>query len=164
MDSCADAYNLTDCLLQAVLEAVKDHNRWDAPTLAVTAVIGIVALTFAAITVLQGVLSAGPGHRKCSQDTIGYWGKNTTRRWNWSEFRRDSFAHTPVITSSMIGVTAWRREMEDIGEIRRQKVDLDKAIEYTIWKQKKQTSTDFPATWLNLLKYIDMDDFVWDHF
>jgi hypothetical protein len=116
------------------------------------------------MTVLQGVLSAGPGHRKCSQDAIGYWGKNTTRRWNWSEFCRDSFAYTPVITSSMRGVTTWERDMEDIGEIRRLKEDLDKANEYNIWKQKKQTFTDFPATWLNLLKYIHIDDYIWDRF
>jgi hypothetical protein len=127
------------------LEAVKDHNRWDVPTLAVTAVIGVVALAFAAMTVLQGVLSAGPGHRKCSQNAIGYWSKNTKRRWNWSLFRRDSFAYTPVLTSSVIGGMC-------IEEYR------------GLWKHKKRTSTDSPATWLNLLKYIDMDDFVWDHF
>jgi len=56
MDNCSDAYNLTDCLLLAVLEAIKDHNRWDVPTISVTSVIGVVALTFAAMTVIQGVL------------------------------------------------------------------------------------------------------------
>jgi hypothetical protein len=160
MDGCSNAYNLTDCLLHAVLEAIKEHNSWDVPTFSVTSVIGVVALAFAAITVTQGVLSAGPGRRKCSKDAIGNWSKNTKRRWNWSEFRRDSLAYTPVLTSSVIGAKLHRQFIEDAGEI----PNVDRDIWTIFRKRKKQTTADLPATWLNLLKYIGMDDFVWNRF
>jgi hypothetical protein len=102
MDGCSDAYNLTDCLLLSLLDAMKDHNKWDVPTLSVTVVIGFVALVFAAMTVIQNVLSAPSGHRKCSRDAISDWSQKTESRWNWAEFRWDSIANTPVLTSARI--------------------------------------------------------------
>ena len=150
MDGCSDV-NRTDCLLEAVLEAIKDHNRWDVPTISVTSVIGVVALTFAAMTVIQGVLSAGPGQRKCSKAAIGNWSKNTKRRWNLSQFRRDSLAHTPVLTSRNLNWVFQQRT-------------ADLAPYVPKKKGQNETAANFPATWMNLLKYTNLDWFVRDEF
>jgi hypothetical protein len=69
------------------------------PTFSVTVLIGIVALSFAGMTVSQGIF--GPGHRKCSKYAIGKWAKETKIHPNWAEFRIDSTAYTPVLISSV---------------------------------------------------------------
>lgn len=102
MDECSDAYNLTECLLLHVLDAIKDHNRWDAPSLAIMTVTGVAAALISLLAVIQGILSTGVGRRKCSRATIGEWKRNTEWRWNWSELRVEWDAHTPVLTANVM--------------------------------------------------------------
>lgn len=111
MDNCTNAYNLTDCLLLSILDAVQEPNVWDAPTFSLTVVIGIVALIFAAMTVIQGL--AGPGRRRCSRNAIGNWSQKTKYRLNYSQFRRESVAHTPLLTAGKI---LQKQEEEEEGE------------------------------------------------
>lgn len=50
--------NTTECLLRAILEAQSGFD-WDPLNFAFTAAIGVLALIVAAITVFQGLLTAG---------------------------------------------------------------------------------------------------------
>lgn len=168
MDNCTNAYNLTDCLLLSILDAVQEPNVWDAPTFSLTVVIGIVALIFAAMTVIQGL--AGPGRRRCSRNAIGNWSQKTKYRLNYSQFRRESVAHTPLLTAGKI----LQKQEEEEGEkgIKTITKKLSELVPIShpahgeVNRYDKNNCEDQyrPATWLHLLIHNGMNQFVWEDF
>jgi hypothetical protein len=142
MDACSDTTNLTDCLLQLVLDGVEEHNKWDIPSFVVTLVIGAIALCFAAMTVIQGI--AGPGRRRSSKNAIGLWSTKCRYSWNWTECRWDSVANTPVLRSSNFILIGPKPNEEP---------------QYKFGDKEKHL-----ASWLHLLEYVNIDNFIWKKF
>jgi len=159
MDGCTEAYNLTDCLLQLVLDGIKDHNKWDVPSLCVTVVIGVIATGFAFLTVIQGI--AAPGRRKCSKDAIGNWSQKTKHHFNLSEFRRDSVAYTPVLKSDVLQPTLNGFEIlpPDLPPHLNRSFGDDKRSK----PYKKDDAYLFPASWLRLFTHLGVEQLVWDN-
>lgn len=97
--------NTTECILEtlaAVLEelrAQRGEYNWDPLTFGVTAVIGILALVIAVLTVGQGLLAAGPGRLKSSRNALGPWAKFSKRTFDWSEMRFRTIAYTPILVA-----------------------------------------------------------------
>jgi len=165
MDACTDAYNLTDCLLGQVLDASKEHNKWDIPSLAVTVIIGVVALIFAFATIWQA--STGLGRRKSSGSAIGDWAAFTRHRWNLPELSREAIAYTPVITTTMlqhIAETGIKSQMAstDLKMSRKWKIETCmKDTARSCLNIKQSPGTRPFGTWLQFLKHTGMERFVW---
>ncbi|KAG7287146.1 hypothetical protein NEMBOFW57_006651 [Staphylotrichum longicolle] len=103
--------NTTECIFQAVvalLDQVREKNaefNWDPLSFGFTAVTGVAAACFAAITIVQALFAAGPGRLKSSRYAIGPWAKFTRHFFDPQEWRFRSLAQTPVIVfSSQDGV------------------------------------------------------------
>ncbi|KAK4043432.1 hypothetical protein C8A01DRAFT_32358 [Parachaetomium inaequale] len=103
--------NTTECIFQAVvalLDQVREKNaefNWDPLSFGFTAVTGVAAACFAAITIVQALFAAGPGRLKSSRYAIGPWAKFTRHFFDRQEWRFRSLAQTPVIVfSSQDGV------------------------------------------------------------
>lgn len=86
---CADcAVNANECILVAlagILEEIRQANseyNWDPLTFAFAAVVGVIALCFAALTIGQGPLAAGHGRVKSSAYTIGPWASMNKRNFD----------------------------------------------------------------------------------
>jgi len=123
--------------------------NWDPLSFAVTLFIGLIALTFAAATVLQGIFNTSSGRRKTTFSAIGPWSKLTTRRWIWYELRRESVAWTPIITE--------RTLMSMLAEDELQRGPEKPENSYLALKNAYSTLLGPPdsvvATWLQLLFY-----------
>lgn len=66
ISKCPEDSNSTDCLLRTLIQLVDDQNRaddakidWDPVTFVFTAIIGVIAIVFALIPVVQAFLTAG---------------------------------------------------------------------------------------------------------
>ncbi|KAL2135944.1 hypothetical protein VTI74DRAFT_6172 [Chaetomium olivicolor] len=98
--------NTTECIFQAVvalLDQVREQNAqfdWDPLSFVFTAVTGVAAACFAAITIVQALFAAGPGRLKSSRYAIGPWAKFTRHYFDRQEWRFRSVAQTPVIVFS----------------------------------------------------------------
>ncbi|KAM0804877.1 hypothetical protein BDR22DRAFT_959947 [Usnea florida] len=148
MEACLEARNATECLLQVIADRFAEHNKFDVPAIAVTSIIGIIALFFTGLTIVQGVLAAGPGRRKCFENVIGPWSKLTRRCWNWSEFRQESLAKTPVITTDIAGLQKMRFASLPVAS-----AGIDENI----------SRKYFPATWFRLLKGLRLDELLYEY-
>ncbi|KAF3932067.1 hypothetical protein ABW20_dc0105356 [Dactylellina cionopaga] len=90
--------NSTECLLRAVIDGQNGYN-WDPISVALTAVIGVLALIVAVLTVFQGALAAGPGRLKASQPAIGWDSQFSKSTFSTVEMRVRSIAYTPFLDS-----------------------------------------------------------------
>ncbi|KAH9226618.1 hypothetical protein K456DRAFT_1123455 [Colletotrichum gloeosporioides 23] len=102
--NCPEDSNSTDCLLRTLIQLVSDQQRaddaktdWDPVTFVFTAVIGIIAIIFALIPVVQAFLAAGRANRRTSVRAIGKWSKKRKRRWNSSEWTVEFVTRVPVL-------------------------------------------------------------------
>ncbi|KAL3421123.1 hypothetical protein PVAG01_07569 [Phlyctema vagabunda] len=103
MDSsqpCAE--NTTECLLQRVLAVLEETNNaynWDPLTLGFTVAIGVIALWFALIPVIDFLrrLVFKPEMLKYNKNAIGPWTAYTRREWIWSELRYSVTVYTPLL-------------------------------------------------------------------
>ncbi|KAL6914892.1 hypothetical protein FSST1_012652 [Fusarium sambucinum] len=157
--------NATECLLRvtaSILEQLKEDSsefNWDPASFVVTLVIGIIAAAFAFFAIIQGFLAAGPGRHKCSKYAIGTWASISKRRFDWSELRYRSVAHTPIISIQDL-----------VLKMELQTTDSSSLLEWEwrengsgCWNQDrlfpklkhvaKEDSDYFPATWLRLLTH-----------
>ncbi|KAM5346962.1 hypothetical protein ACJ41O_009967 [Fusarium nematophilum] len=161
-DSAECALNTTECILKAVasiLSEVQDQNseyNWDPVTFAFTAVIGLVALVFAGLTIVQTLLAAGPGRIKSGAYAIGPWARLNTRRLDWVEMRFLTTSYTPVLMESAM----WNSEWETVAEPRVtpagfRMINDDSQDPETL---KKGLASYFPATWLALLTSLGLDE------
>ncbi|KAM6508515.1 hypothetical protein FALCPG4_018355 [Fusarium falciforme] len=159
--------NTTDCILNALtsivdeLRAKNDEYNWEPLTFAFTAAIGFIALFFAALTIGQALLAAGPGRLKSGAYAIGPWARLNVRRFDWLEMRFRTVSHTPVLIAQAIMRPHWGDQ--DGIQYRRQKYVLpDKTnhmSNYEASRQLKKPLEDyFPATWLALLTALGLDE------
>ncbi|KAF3079415.1 hypothetical protein TWF569_005657 [Orbilia oligospora] len=97
--------NATECLLRALLAAqldTKNEINWDPISLGFTAIIGVLALLFAILTVVQGVLAAGPRNLKAGESAIGWYSKFSKSSFSMSEMRVRSVAYTPILQTNIL--------------------------------------------------------------
>ncbi|KAK5996972.1 hypothetical protein PT974_02321 [Cladobotryum mycophilum] len=141
--------NTTEQILQAVshilaqLERQNHQYNWDPATFSVTVVIGIIAIFFAGLTIIQGLIAAGPGRLKSGQYAIGPWSKLTRRKFIRAELRLRTVAYTPVIRFQDPHVAFWLDEETTVSE--------SPSI------LRKRVSEYFPAGWLALLTLVGLD-------
>ncbi|KAL2689468.1 hypothetical protein Neosp_003522 [[Neocosmospora] mangrovei] len=157
--------NTTECILKTVvsiLSEIQDENNeynWDPLSFAATAVIGVIALFFAALTIGQGLLAAGPGRTKSGAYAIGPWSRLNDGKFDWIEMRYRTVSRTPVLLAKAMLEPSW----DQLNFLRHQRihhVPLPKelvALEDP--KSLKKSHNDyFPATWLALLTAMDLDE------
>ena len=153
--------NATENILQRVNEianGVKQQNNgynWDPATFAVTVIIGIIAIFFAGLAIIQGLLASGPGRLKCGRYAIGPWSQFTTRKFDWFELRFRTIAYTPVIDSTSLTLGQDKPNRSNGDQVRisimlGRKIDLRNPL-------RKEWDEYFPATWLALLTYLNVD-------
>ncbi|KAM0413041.1 hypothetical protein ACHAPD_008112 [Fusarium lateritium] len=157
--------NATECLLRvttSILEQLKEDSsefNWDPASFVVTLVIGIIAAAFAFFAIIQGFLAAGPGRHKCSKYAIGTWASISRRKFDWSELRYRSIAHTPIISiqdlvlkmglQTIDGTHHMEWEWRDNGSGCWNQDRLFPKLKHVT----KEDSDYFPATWLRLLTH-----------
>ncbi|OBS23012.1 hypothetical protein FPOA_09331 [Fusarium poae] len=155
--------NTTECLLRvtaSILEQLKEDSsefNWDPASFLVTLIIGIIAAAFAFFAIIQGFLAAGPGRHKCSKYAIGTWARLSNRKFDWSELRYRSIAHTPIIrieelvfkmkirTNDETSLSVWEEGNTWVWNQDR----LFPKLKHVI----KEPTDYFPATWLRLLAH-----------
>ena len=71
--------------------------NWDPPTFWTTLGISIVALYFALVSIIQGVLSVSPGRLKASRGEIDYWSQWTQWNISFAQLRLRTTAYVPII-------------------------------------------------------------------
>lgn len=146
--------NTTECILKhlkiisSAQQEQQDEYNWDPVSVAVTAVIGVVALFFAALTIGQALLTAANGRLKASPYAIGPWSKMSKIRLSWSEMRPQTVAYTPVI---------FINDFMDKSEKSGNEEFNSKTPDPTAGGKPKDLTEYFPATWLSLLTCLDLD-------
>ncbi|CVL04887.1 uncharacterized protein FMAN_12924 [Fusarium mangiferae] len=140
--------NTTECMLQTVasiLTEIQEQNseyNWDPLTFIFTAIIGVIAIAFAALTAFQAFLTAGPGRTKSGAYAIGLWSRHNYRRFDRSEMRFRTVSSTPVLTVESLlegSSESSIRSHGGSGVLRKHQEDY------------------FPATWLALLTHLSLD-------
>ncbi|KAG9255477.1 uncharacterized protein F5Z01DRAFT_653188 [Emericellopsis atlantica] len=155
--------NVTECLVQAADRIVAEVRRgndefnWDPLSFAVTAIISMVALLFAGLTIVQGFLTLGPGRHKCSEYAIGSWAQYSTHRWNMSELRFRSEAYTPILDCGKLvfdALTHTSRRQQDQDSNASARPDGGQG---RISLVQKEAYEYYPATWLAFLTILGLD-------
>ncbi|KAL6361394.1 hypothetical protein LRP88_04862 [Fusarium phalaenopsidis] len=156
--------NTTECILKTVvsiLSEIQDENNqfnWDPLSFAVTAVIGMVALLFAALTIGQGLLAAGPGRTKSGAYAIGPWSRLNDSKFDWIEMRYRTVSRTPVLLAKAILEPSW----DQLDHLRHRRTHHIPATDLVVLEDpkylKKRHDDYFPATWLALLTAMDLDE------
>lgn len=100
MSTCSG--NRTDCLLGELVQQGESFN-WDPLNFAFTAILSILGLLVAFLALLLGLLAAGPGRLKASQNALGHvYGKTARTRFDWTEWRFRTTVQVPVIDLAQI--------------------------------------------------------------
>ncbi|KAF3167854.1 hypothetical protein TWF788_011088 [Orbilia oligospora] len=144
--------NATECLLRALLEAqlaAKNEINWDPISLGFTAIIGILALLFAILTVVQGVLAAGPRSLKAGESAIGWYSKFSKSSFSMSEMRVRSVAYTPILQTNILQMYNIKRNSSS-SKIRKGSRILQQNID-TIGPHP-------PASWVVLMEHTNIID------
>jgi hypothetical protein len=113
MAICTD--NSTECLLQKVVAALDQANsafNWGLPTLVVTSIIGLIAMGFALLPVLQAVRYP-PDRVKYSRDAIGKWYDLRGKNFNWAEMRYAVTTWTPILDFEVIAEYLIQKSIEE---------------------------------------------------
>ncbi|KAF4946694.1 hypothetical protein FGADI_10898 [Fusarium gaditjirri] len=144
--------NTTECMLEtitSILSEIQEQNseyNWDPLTFIFTAIIGVIAIAFAALTAFQAFLTAGPGRTKSGAYAIGPWSRLNYRKFDWSEMRFRTVSSTPILTAMSLDFTLLEESdgnpissHEKSGGLRKGQEDY------------------FPATWLALLTHLSLD-------
>ncbi|KAH0422000.1 hypothetical protein CcaCcLH18_13072 [Colletotrichum camelliae] len=158
---CPEDSNSTDCLLRTLIQLVGDQNRaddakidWDPVTFVFTAIIGVIAIVFALIPVVQAFLTAGRANRRSSRRAIGPWSAKRKRRWNKSECTFDFVVEVPIFRSLVLQDKMWEMEREE--------GDRDLAREESGEKRGAQRYgiQQTAATWPDFFRMVGLDEVV----
>ncbi|KAJ4005583.1 hypothetical protein NW752_002416 [Fusarium irregulare] len=146
--------NTTECILEtiaSILGEIQEQNEeynWDPLTFVFTAIIGVIAILFAALTAFQSFLAAGPGRTKSGAYAIGPWSRLNHRKFDLTEMRFRTTASTPILTADSLNFAV----LGDEGTLSQDPVRL-----------RKGNNDYFPATWLALLSHLSLDKTgLWD--
>ncbi|KAI1070918.1 hypothetical protein LB507_010946 [Fusarium sp. FIESC RH6] len=142
------SFNTSECILEtiaSILSEVQEKNSeydWDPLTFVFTAIIGVIAIMFAALTALQAFLAAGPGRTKSGVYAIGPWSQFNRRKFDLAEMRFRTTSSTPILTIDSLNFDALTsvHPVQARARLRKGKDDY------------------FPATWLALLSCLSVDN------
>ncbi|KAJ3538922.1 hypothetical protein NM208_g5346 [Fusarium decemcellulare] len=151
--------NTTECILETIVSILSeiqqqnDEYNWDPLTFMFTAIIGVIAIIFAALAVLQALLAAGPGRTKSGPYAIGPWFNLNERKFDRADMRFRTISSTPVLT-----VDSFKRALlKDSIEY----MDHKQVASILLWKNaktfRKGREEYFPATWLAMLTILGLD-------
>ena len=89
--------NSTDCLLRALVDASSGYN-WNPLNFAFTAALSILGFIVATVTLIQGLLAAGPGRLKASRSAVGYaYSRKAHTRFDRTELRFRTLVRVPIL-------------------------------------------------------------------
>ena len=89
--------NDTDCLLRALVDANSGYN-WNPLNFAFTAALSILGFVVAIVTLIQGLLAAGPGRLKASRSAVGFaYSQKALTRFDRTELRFRTLVRVPVL-------------------------------------------------------------------
>jgi hypothetical protein len=89
--------NSTDCLLRALIDANSGYN-WNPLNFAFTAALSILGFVVATVTLISGLLAAGPGRLKASRSAVGYaYSQKSHTRFDRTELRFRTLVRVPVL-------------------------------------------------------------------
>jgi len=89
--------NSTDCLLRALVDLNSGYN-WNPLNFAFTAALSILGFIVATVTLIQGLLAAGPGRLKASRSALGQaYSQRAHTRFDRTELRFRTLVHVPVL-------------------------------------------------------------------
>jgi hypothetical protein len=89
--------NSTDCLLRAILDANSGYN-WNPLNFAFTAALSILGFIVATVTLIQGLLAAGPGRLKASRSAVGYaYSQKAHTHFDRTELRFRTLTRVPIL-------------------------------------------------------------------
>lgn len=140
--------NTTECILEtiaSILGEIQEQNNeynWDPLTFVFTAIIGVIAIVFAALTAFQSLLAAGPGRTKSGAYAIGPWSQLNRRKFDFAEMRFRTTASTPILTIDSLDL---------------QLLEGDASLAQDPAQLRKGEDDYFPATWLALLSHLSLD-------
>jgi hypothetical protein len=144
--------NTTECVLEtitSILSEIQEQNNeynWDPLTFMFTAIIGAVAIAFAALTAFQAFLAAGPGRTKSGAYAIGPWSRRNYRKFDWAEMRFRTTSSTPILTAGSLN-------FELLEGFEEGSICSDQDPEGL----RKGKEDYFPATWLAFLTHLSLD-------
>ncbi|KAF4454632.1 hypothetical protein F53441_2866 [Fusarium austroafricanum] len=144
---------ITDCILEtitSILSEIQEQNNeynWDPLTFVFTAIIGIIAIIFAALTAFQALLTAGSGRTKSGAYAIGPWSKRNHRKFDWAEMRCRTTSSTPILTVDLLNLNLLENPQEG-----------SSCHNQDLKRFKKGQEDYFPATWLALLTHLSLDN------
>lgn len=84
-----------------MVEASSGYN-WNSLTFAFTAILGLLALIFTVVAVIQGFLAAGPGRLKASLAAVGAYEATAVTRFDWTELRFRITVEVPILATKAI--------------------------------------------------------------
>jgi hypothetical protein len=143
--------NSTNCLLRALLDANSGYN-WNPLNFAFTAALSILGFVVATVTLIQGLLAAGPGRLKASRSAVGLVYSHKARtRFDKTELRFRTLIRVPVLDIyKLLGV-------EEIGLSTHQSVT--RAPRTRNVSDIPEQSSRSLAGWSRLLEDLKLEDF-----
>ncbi|KAJ4117557.1 hypothetical protein NW768_010922 [Fusarium equiseti] len=144
--------NTTECILETIasilgeIQEQNDEYNWDPLTFVFTAIIGVIAIVFAALTAFQAFLAAGPGRTKSGAYAIGPWSRLNRRKFDLAEMRFRTTSFTPILTVHSLNSCLFEGELSDF------------VYQQEPAKYRKGQDDYFPGTWLALLSCLSLDN------
>ncbi|KAF5570114.1 hypothetical protein FPANT_13816 [Fusarium pseudoanthophilum] len=169
---CPEGNNSTDCLLRTLLQLIDDIKEsndtefnWDPLSFAFTLLIGLLAIAFAFMTILQAIFTASKGRRKASLNAIGKWSTETVTRWRFLSLESQTSAFTPVL--KFMGVwTALEKNTDSKQDPQKEKLNknysphaiLERVTNWllSLLPRAQGTSTS-SATWIGFLAEVGLE-------
>ncbi|KAK5938973.1 hypothetical protein PMZ80_009166 [Knufia obscura] len=138
--------NSTECLLRALITTTAtQQSPWEPRSFGFTVAIGVAAFLISFVAIFQGLLAAGPGRIKASQNAIGNFGKLSKGRLSLIEFAWRSTAKVPVLKFEELLI--YILDQKEVGA-------EDHGIDFPFRAGNSTTG----ATWLQLLRCVDLSE------
>jgi hypothetical protein len=146
--------NSTDCLLRALVDLNSSYN-WNPLNFAFTAALSILGFIVATVTLIQGLLAAGPGRLKASRSALGQaYSQKAHTRFDRTELRFRTLVRVPVLdVYKLIGT----EEVSAPPRQRRIRISGD----HTAAGSREDSSRSL-ASWSRLLEELYLEHFAFE--
>ena len=143
--------NDTDCLLRALVDVNSGFN-WNPLNFAFTAALSILGFVVAIVTLIQGLLAAGPGRLKASRSAVGsVYSRKAHTRFDRTELRFRTLVRVPVLdVEKLLG--------PELIPVPNQRTISRASRHRNAAGSLKEPSRSL-AGWSRLLEDLDLDDF-----
>jgi hypothetical protein len=146
--------NSTDCLLRALVDLNSGYN-WNPLNFAFTAALSVLGFIVATVTLIQGLLAAGPGRLKASRSALGpAYSQKAHTRFDRTELRFRTLVRVPVLDVYKLMGTE-----EASAPPRRRRIRI--SGDHTAAGSSQDSSRSL-ASWSRLLEELDLEDFAFE--